>query len=130
MYISLTTVLFVLGFWLWLHESNTPEAQQERRRYRAAWRAYRTERRTARQRQRQRQQQARPHVYGLSPVVARLAWRAGFRTYWHFTHDLARCGSDWQARLTVCLAYAARFKEEQESPPARSSAGAPVLPGH
>jgi hypothetical protein len=110
MYISLTTALFVLGFWLWLRESNTPAAQHARREHRA-WKAAR---RVTRQRQRRQQQQARTHVYGLSPVVARLAWRAGFRTYWHFTHDLARCGSDWQARRTVCRAYAARLTEDDE----------------
>lgn len=119
MYISLLSlILLVLAFavhsWLRTDATSTApvtwESLRDRREIEAAHTAWKARRRLERQQHRLAQQQARPHVYGLSPVVARLAWRKGFRTYWRFTHDLARCGSDWQARLAVLLAYAEHLK--------------------
>jgi hypothetical protein len=116
--LSLAVVFLAIGLFLWLQESTTPAAQQERQRYRAACRAYRLQRRHAR-RDLQRRYRA----------VARLYRTASFAQYWQFTGRASLCRTD--AALNRYVTLAERYwTTKASSPLARSSVAAPARPGH
>lgn len=155
MFISLPVLFLLLALYLWMREDETPRAPvtwdyvRDRLEIAAAHTSWKARRRQERQQSRLLQQQARPAVCRLSPVVARLAWRAGFDTYCRLTDDLARCGGDWQARLRVLTSWQQQLTAEEPEPslddpdvggqvivplgaptPARSFVAALAPPGH